>query len=299
VSIVLALVTAALFGGADFAGGMATKRVSVLHVVFGAHLVGAVGAVLAALVMTGPLGWDELADDMALAAFGGLFGLAGVGLLYRRLAIGPMSVVAPVTAITAAVLPAAWGLLGGERLTSIGAFGLFAGLVAVLLVSWTTDDGPNGGSSPPVTPQVIIEALLAGAGFGAIFIAFDATDDAVAPWPVAGGRIFTSAVMVVIVVSLAARGSGPKRFVAVGEQGDRFRSLALVAAAGLGDTAANVTFIYATTDGGRLAVVSVLSALYPVGTVILARLILGERMTRPQRLGFVAAMTSAAALALG
>ncbi|MGB5758609.1 MAG: hypothetical protein WBM50_16965, partial [Acidimicrobiales bacterium] len=103
-AIVLSLITAAVFGTGDFCGGIAAKRASVLQVVAGSHLVGAVGATIAALVLA------ERFDvgDVLLGVVGGGFGVVGVALLYRRLAIGPMSVVAPLTAITSAVVPTAW-----------------------------------------------------------------------------------------------------------------------------------------------------------------------------------------------
>lgn len=295
----LALMTALLYGGADFAGGIASQRRRVLEVVLGAHLIGAVGATLTALALTGPIDLADSFDDLALGALGGLFGLIGVGLLYRRLAIGPMSVVAPITAMTAAVLPAAWGLAGGERLTTLSFVGLAAGLSAVLLVSLTSESAPadeHQTPSPPVTVQVVVEALLAGAGFGAFFVALDATDDAVAPWPVAGARIVTSAIMVVVAAAVARRPAGP---VPASPQRWTPATAVLVAVAGLADTGANITFIYATGDDASLAVVSVLAALYPVATVALAHVVLSEQMTGRQRLGFGAAIFAAAALAAG
>ncbi|MGI9597944.1 MAG: EamA family transporter, partial [Acidimicrobiales bacterium] len=137
-AIVLALLTAAVFGIGDFCGGMAAKRARVLQVVAGSHLIGAVGATLVAVVVAERFDWG----DAALGAAGGAFGVVGVALLYRRLALGPMSVVAPLTAITSAVVPSAWGIIGGERLSWLGLVGVGFGLLAVLLVSIVAESEP-------------------------------------------------------------------------------------------------------------------------------------------------------------
>ena len=284
-AIFLALLTAAMFGIGDFCGGMAAKRATTFQVVAGSHLVGAVGALAAALVLADAFVWR----DVGLGAVGGLFGMAGVALLYRRLAVGPMSVVAPLTAITSAVVPALWGVGGGERLEPVGWFGLAAGLLAVLLVSLSPDDRP--GVAAPITITVVLESLLAGVGFGAMFIFFDATAAESAPWPVVGARVLSSSVLLVTLAIGAGLGRGAVL------PTDR-RVWWLIALVGVPDTASNITFLYASNQG-RLAVVSVLAALYPISTVLLARFVLSERMTRPQGLGFLSALISTALLTLG
>ena len=285
-AIALALLTAACFGIADFCGGLAAQRARVLQVVAGSHLVGAVGATAAALALADRFAWG----DVALGGAGGLAGVVGVALLYRRLAAGPMTVVAPLTAITSAVVPAAWGLLDGDRLTAIGWAGLVLALLAVLLVS-LSPDGP--GNRAPVTAAVIVESLLAGVGFGAMFIFFDATSADAAPWPVAAARILTATLLLVVLGAGTARAGGGL----VPEPPAR-HAWGLIALVGLLDTVSNVTFLYAASLG-QLAVVSVLSALYPVSTVILARIVLAERVTRAQGLGFVAALAGTELLVLG
>ncbi len=292
-AIVLALVTAATFGVGDFCGGLATRRLPVIQVVAWSHVVGGVGALLASVVLAERID----AGDIGLGVVGGAFGVLGVGLLYRRLAVGPMSVVAPLTAITSAVVPGLWGLMGGERLSPIGWTGLLVALVAVLLVS--TASGAPAGTSAPVTTRVIVESLAAGVGFGLLFVFFDATGPESAPWPVAGARAATSTALLGFLLVAARRpGVAPAgdRWAAVVPRGRR--GVVLVALAGLADTTANVTFL-AATNAGQLAVVSVLASLYPVSTVLLARLVLAERMTRPQSAGFVAAMGATALLSIG
>jgi drug/metabolite transporter (DMT)-like permease len=289
VAILLALVTAATFGVGDFCGGLAARRVTAVQVVAGAHVIGAVGALIAAVAFAER--WDT--GDAVLGMLGGAFGMVGVILLYRRLAAGPMSVVAPLTGVTSAGFPAIWGLAGGERLTGPGWLGLLIGLLAVVLVS-LGPEGPSGGGDQPVTARVVGESLGAGLGFGAIFVFFDATSAESAPWPVASGRVLTSTLLVGFLL-LRARRPGRGGGDVIPRSGP---VLVLIALAGLADTLANVTFLAATAFG-RLAVVSVLSSLYPISTVVLARVVLSERMTRPQVIGFASALTATALLTAG
>ena len=277
-TVFLSLLTAAIYGTSDFCGGLAAQRARLLQVVAGGHLVGLVGVTIASVIVA-----DEFTlRDFLLGAAGGGFGAAAIALLYRRLAVGPMQVVAPITAITSAAVPAAWGVAFGDEVTGVAWVGVILALVAIGLVSIST-----GGTHQPVTTRVIVESLLAGVGFGGFFIFLDATEAATAPWPVAGARTFTVLVLFPILIltrqPLVARGAV---------------ALALIAATGLLDTAANVTFLYAV-DRGQLTLVAVLTALYPVATVILARLLLSERMTRPQMFGFVAAMGATVLIAAG
>ncbi len=296
--VVLALITAALFGAGDFLGGLAARKTRVVQVVAGSHVIGAIGSVTAALLLAETV----TVEALALGALGGGLGLVGVVLLYRRLAAGPMSVVAPLTALTSAVVPTSWGLLGGERLSMLGWFGVVLGLMAVLLVSSGSDGGSGGPEgSPAVTVQVVAESLLAGVGFGGIFIALDATETATAPWPVAAARVITSTVL------LGALAIDRRRRVGrAGGQHDgtgfviptERRTLVWIGAVGVLDTGANISFLYATALGD-LAIVSVLSSLYPISTVVLARLVLGERMSRSQGAGFIVAMGATELLVLG
>ena len=131
-AILLSLMTAALFGTGDFLGGLAGKRMRVLQVVLVSHLVGLVGITAASVV----LAEHFIAGDLLWGALGGAAGGVGIALLYRGLAQGPMGVVAPLTAITSAAVPAGWGLVvNGDRLGPSAALGVLAALVATGLVS--------------------------------------------------------------------------------------------------------------------------------------------------------------------
>lgn len=279
VVITISLATAALFGSGDFLGGLAAKRASAAQVVVGSHAVGLVGITAAAVAVA-----DQFRlHDLLLGAAGGLFGGIGVGLLYRRLAVGPMHVVAPLTAITSAVVPTAWSVAIGEQLTAIAWTGIGLGLIAIGLVSGSA---PNGAATR-VDAIVVTESLLAGCGFGAFFIFLDATDASSAPWPVVGARLCTTAGLLVVLPLLR------RPLVASGAV-----SWLLIVGAGVFDVAANAGFLYATTRGA-LAVVSVLTSLYPIATVVLARAVLGERMTGAQGVGFVGAVGATVLIGAG
>ncbi len=296
--VLVSLVTAAIFGAGDFCGGLAARRIRPVEVVAGSHAVGLVGAALAALA------WGASFDlgDLALGAAGGVFGGIGVWLLYRRLAIGPMYVVAPLTAVTSAVVPSVWGFLIGERLGPAVIGGLVVALVAIALVS----SSDRGRAEATVDVAVVVESLLAGAGFGAFFILLDATDAASAPWPVAGARLLTTTALGIALFSRrrAAVDGDPAR--AETGPGTGLRAgwwtdpgvVSLIVAVGVLDTAANIGFLWATTRGA-LAVASVLTSLYPVSTVILARLVLGERMNGRQVSGFALALAGSGLIAAG
>jgi len=278
VGVFLSLLTGLLFGAGDFIGGLAGKRMSILQVLVGAHLIGLVGITAASLVLADSF----IAADLGWGAVGGAFGIVGLGLLYRGLARGPMGVVAPLTAITSAAVPALWGVaVSGDKLSGAAWSGVILALGAIGLVGWSPTEGRS------ISIVGLGEALLAGVGFGAMFILLDQTDPASAPWPIAGARLLTGGLLLVLFV---ARG---RRVFPV-----ESASLRLVVGLGIFDTASNALFLYAA-DAGSLTIAGVLSSLYPVSTVLLARFLLGERLQRIQQAGFVAAVVAAALIATG
>ena len=276
-AITLALLTAALFGTGDFLGGLAGKRVSVLRVLAISHTIGLVLITVGAIVIA-----DEfLLGDLAWGALAGIAGFIGLALLYRGLARGPMGVVAPLTAITSAAVPAGWGLLvDDESLAGTAWVGVVLALLAIGLASAS----PVEQSS--VSLAAILEALLAGVGFGLMFVGLDQTVEASAPWPIVGGRLMTVSAMAVFFIAKRESPLPPVR-----------SDIRLPAVAGFVDTFSNTLFLYATLEGD-LAIVAVLSSLYPIATVILARVVLGEGLTRLQQSGFVAAMAATTLIAV-
>ncbi len=277
-TILLSLLTAATFGAGDFCGGLSAKRATILQVVAGSHAVGLVGVTVAAFLLA-----DEFsARALLLGVAGGLFGGIGVSFLYRRLAVGPMAVVAPIAAITSASVPALWGTLRGDALSLLAWLGVAVALGAIGLVSSSSD-----GKISRITPQVVGESLLAGVGFGMFFIFLDATEAVNAPWPVVGARLLTVVGLAVFMIA-TRRELLPKVKPVLG----------LIALTGAFDTASNVAFLYAT-NSGSLTIVAVLSSLYPIATVLLARVVLSEKMTGVQLAGFASAIIATGLIAAG
>ncbi len=278
----LSLLTAALFGTSDFLAGVLGRRLKILEVMVGSHIVGLASITVVSVAAAGKFS----AVDVGWGGLAGIAGFVGLALLYRGLARGPMGVVAPLTAIMAAAVPALWGiLLEGDVLGWAAWAGIGAAFLAIGLVSWSTNG--DEADDADITMAGIGEALLGGVGFGFMFVILAQTEAASAPWPIVGARLVTASALVIFFVSQRRQMFPRAR-----------PSLLLVVAVGFIDTAANAVFLYAQ-QRGSLTVVGVLSALYPVATVFLARVFLGERLTPVRQAGFVTAMVATALLAFG
>lgn len=262
-AVVLALVTALVYGAADFAGGLAAKQARALLVVGLSQAVG----LLVALVLAGPLGGSPSRVDLAWGAAAGATGFLAVALFYRALADGSMSVVAPVTAVCAAAVPVAAGLALGDRVGVAGLFGVALALIGVALVSADTAPGRGGGRARTLGP-----ALVAGTGFGCVFVLLHQTSPGSGLWPLVAARV---ASLLILAAVLTVGCTPPVRPRA---------AAGLIVAAGAGDMIANVLYLLAVRRG-QLSVVGLLSSLYPVSTVVLAQLILRERLARVQAVG--------------
>ena len=279
---VLALLSAVLFGAGDFFGGTAARRTHVLVVVAASHVIGLVMILAVAPVMADAV----TGQDLVYGALAGLFGLLGIGCLYHCLGRGPMAIVAPTTAISNAVLPVLWGVAHGERLSAVNTAGVLLGLAAIGLVS-----GGTGSrrllDAARVPPTLVFEALLAGVGFAGFYICMNATTEASTPWPLVSARV-VSAGLALLLLLYVGRSPIPKR----SEGG------AAVVFAGLLDMAANLAILLAI-HRGLLSLTVVLSSLYPATTVILARTVLDERMSRNQVAGVAAALVAVACIVAG
>jgi len=278
VAVVLALTSAVVYGAADFLGGLASRRASVFGVVAVSQLVGLL-ALLALLPWPGgPVG----PADLAWGAAAGLAGATGLMIFFRALAGGVMSVIAPVTAVTAAAVPVLVGLLGGDSIGPWAAAGIPLALAAVVLVS------AEGGLSAlrAARPASLAPALAAGTAFGFFFVLLDRTSQDSGLTPLVTARL--ASVALVVVIALAG-----KRSLRVGRV-----ALPLVALSGVGDMTANALFLLATQQGGQLAITGVLASLYPVSTVILAQVLLRERLAGAQIAGLGAAVAAVVLITL-
>jgi len=278
VAVLLGLLVAVTYGVGDFFGGLASKRNPPTAVVAISQAFGLV--IMIGLVLIDRSAFDG--RDFGAGALAGSIGLVGVILLYRGLANGTMSVVAPITAVGAGVLPLAWGLLTGDRPSALALVGVAAALVAVALVS--TADAVEDRSA--TRSDDVVLALCAGAAFGMVFVLLGTTSEDSGMWPVLGARC-ASVTLVVGGILVARRPLRP----APG-------SLPTIAGAGALDAGANALYLLASREG-LLSLASVLSSLYPAATILLARVVLRERMNRTQLLGIALALTGVVLIAAG
>ena len=283
-AIVLGRRVAATYGAADFFGGLSSKRASVPAVVVLSQLTGL--PLVAVLVVVA--GGEATLRAVVCGCLAGVFGGIGLVCLDRGLASGRMSQVAPITAVGAALVPVAWGLVEGERPSAVALVGVALALVAVGLISRTDDDLLDGRETPAFARgrSPVALAVVAGLGFGMVFVLLSEAGDGVGFWPLAAARLTS--------IPLLALGTvATRRSFAVGWG----RGVATIAAAGVLDMGANALFLLASRRG-LLALVGVLSSLYPAATVLLARVVLHERLRPVQTVGLVLATTGVVLIAV-
>ncbi len=288
--ILLSLAAAITYGCSDFLGGMVTRKVNVLVVVLASQVLGSTVLVAALLLFTHE---SPTASALWWGAGAGVAGTIGVVLLYRGLADGRMSIVAPVTAVEAACVPVLFGVLVGERPSVLAVIGVATAIPSVALVSSSQDpqevlDGSVSGRSllTRLRGNGIPQAVGAGLCFGAFFILVQRAGPSGGLWPLASVRIVSILMMVVAVVVVRP---------SLKEAGANLVTLAVVG--GL-DVTANVFFVLAT-QRTLLSIAAVLTSLYPAITVLLATAILKERLRRVQLVGLTAAVVGIALISLG
>ena len=279
-AIALGFGAALCWGLADFLGGIRTRRLTLALVLVVSQLFGL--AAITVVVGVGALGVPS-GSDLAAAVIAGVCQLAGIAALYRALAIGTMSVISPISASGAAVLPVVIGLAAGERpgaLQVAGMVGVFAGVV----LATRSSDGEARGSS---SGEALALSAIAALGFGGFYVGMDAAVDSADPLgALLVARIAAAATLAVVLAIARPR------------LGGSLPDLPALALIGLLDVAANACFALGT-ETGLLSVVAVLASLYPVGTVVLARAVLGERLAAVQAVGVGVALTGVALIAAG
>ena len=280
--IVFALAAAVLYGSADFLGGAASRRSRALSVAVLSVPAGAVVMLLAAVVAGGPLPTAGLGWAVAAGAFGGI----GLMAFYTGLAVGPMSVVAPVSALVSTVLPVGVAVASGEHLGMRVYAGVAVCLLAIVLVSLERGSWPSRrGASSAQDRSLRHHAALRGVGYGVvcgalfgIFFVFLRNAGASGVfWPVGIARLANCAVVLIAAVLARARPVGR-------EAGGKVLAAAIFS--GVLDASANLFYVLATR-AGLFGVAIVLTSLYPGITVLLARVVLRERMHAVQRAGLL------------
>ena len=325
---VLGLTGAIIFGSADFLGGLAAKRISSLLVTAVAAASGIVALLIALPFVAGI--WSPSA--VLWGALSGVSGAIAISLLYACLAIGPMSILSPLTAVVSAVVPMTVGLVGGDRLAPVGYWALGLALLAVVLVGFV----PERGAVRPSLLGVLM-ALGSGTMIGAFMVMIDLTpaDSGLVPLVMnraVNGTIMFSAVGLLTLIALRRRralvpawsasasagaasadaagstsagaagstsagAAGSTSDAAPHERSTLAIGLRLAVACGVIDAMANVLLLLGLR-AGDLSVISVLTAMYPAGTILLAAVVLRERIAPVQWLGLALALTAAGMLAL-
>ena len=276
-ALLLAFASSVAWGAGDFLGGLKSRQHPVLVVLLVAQLTGLLLiAGYVAIRADGPPG-----GELALwAPLSGIAGAVGLAAFYRALAIGNMGVVAPISA-TAAVVPLVVGVAGGDRPGALQYAGIALALVGVVLASREEVGGPAGG----ITRGAGL-ALLSALGFGLFFVCIDRASDEDVAWAILVNRCTSATVLLVAFAVLRPR-------LALGRA-----DLGVLVAVGALDIAANAMFAVASTQD-LVSLVSVLASLYPITTVGLAAVVLGERPHRVAQVGVVLALCGVALIAGG
>lgn len=270
---IFALSAAVLYGSADFLGGLSARRANTIATVVISQFAGLV-LLLGALPFLPPASVSP--RDWFWGVCAGISGGGGVALLYRALAVGTMAVVAPITAVISAIIPVLFGFAMGERVGLLTAAGILLALIAIVMVSQQPNPTENPRRTGALPPGILL-ALLAGVVVGIFFLSIAQTRSASGMWPLLTARFVS-----VGLFALVALVSGNTL---------RMRRPASVTATvgGALDMLANVLMMLAVRVG-PLSIIVTLVSLYPAGTVVLARFVLGERLSLIQSAGILCAL---------
>jgi drug/metabolite transporter (DMT)-like permease len=265
-SVLVGLASAASWGAGDFLGGLASRRAKLYGVVITSQLVGLVVVFGAAVLFNQPF---PPAEHLLGGALAGLFGVCGVLALYQALATGKMGVAAPVSAVVAALVPVIISLFTLSLPDTSTLLGFIAALFAVWFVSRS--------GTEPIRRSDLLLPVCAGLGFGLFFVAISQVNTISTMYPLVAARLASLSLLVVI-TALRKQPRGVPR-----------SALGITILSGALDAGGNAFFAVATSLG-RLDVVAVLASLYPAVTVLLAWVLLRERVTRLQGVGVLAAL---------
>jgi len=278
VAVVFALLTAVVYGIADYSGGRGSRLASSFTVTFVGQCAGFVGTLLLALFIGDPV---PSGHDVFISAAAGVAGSLGLLGFYRAMASGSMTIVAPITALVGTTIPVIWGLVDGERPGFISYVGMIVAVFAVVLVTDAL------GVQDKRTPlNIVVLAVIAGACFATIFIAFDHVSSDAGLWPLVALR--SVSLPIVFGVVLATR--HPLR-----TKGEATR---WALTSGILDSAANGFYLIAARHG-LLSVVAVIASLYPVSTLVLATSLDKEKLHPAQWVGVGLALVALVLVSAG
>jgi uncharacterized membrane protein len=296
-AIALGLLAAVAYGLSDFLGGLLSRRIHYAAVALIGNGIAFALTCLALLLTVAP---SPSFPALAWGAASGLGSGFGTLVLFRGLALGRMGIVAPLSALGTAVLPVLIGVLLGDRPSAPAWGGVALALPAIWLVS-TTDGSAsdpadarvpvptgNGARMSPLAAGTL-EGLLAGVGFALLLVALNLAGDDAGLWPVVAGQASSTALIFAVTIGTLSR---------VGRIRLSRRDAGSIFLVGVTGAVAVVAY-YLSTQAGLLSIVAVLTALYPAATVILARVVLAERIVRRQSIGLALAVLAAVLIVLG
>ncbi len=273
-AILLAGCAALMYGAADFCGGLATRRGSLLPVMVFSQLVGLVLATGAAFVLGDPL---PRLEDAAWGVVAGACGAAGLGALYTAIASSPVAVASPVAAVVGAAIPVFLGVATGERPSGVAWLGITLALPAIVLLT----AGRSGQRVPGAARRAALLGTMAGVGFGLFFFVISRTSHESGLWPLVAARFSTIAV-VALFAAVTRRSLRPS-----------LAAIPILLLSGALDMGANVAFLLASRLG-LLTIAAVVSSLYPGPTVLLAFIVFKERLGVARIAGLALALAGVA-----
>ena len=289
---ILGLLTAVTYGAADFFAAIASRKIRVVEVTALASLSG----LIVLTVLLPFMGGTFSSDAFFWGLMGGLSSVVALLCLYASLALGPISIISPLGALVSAIVPAIIGVsLLGESFSVLGWVAIALALVAVVLVGFVPVSSNTGENVTLPKPRAIVLAIGAGIGIGIAVssLARSPHDSGIAPIIVMRTTAALLLGAIVLITALRNRNSS------AGEARTPITSRVLltIVAAGSLDAGANIFFTLASRSGS-LTVVGVLTALYPLGTILLARLVLKEHVATTQKVGIALTLTASLLLAL-
>jgi drug/metabolite transporter (DMT)-like permease len=285
VTIIFGLLSAFSYGYADFVGALAAKRIRAMAVTTYSFSFG----LLLAIVLAFVFGAEFTQSTVIASIFAGICSAAAISFLYAALALGPISIVSPLTAVVSAIIPVVVDVALGTTLSPYVAIAVVLILVAVVLVAFV----PSPNLQLP-TVRATLYGIGAGLGFAGIFLFLDFTDSNSGLGPLVIMRFVGLIILFGLLLVVFLRSKQEPLI----EKVTDIKLAGLIVLASVGDVMGNVAFLIATR-AGDLAIAAVLTSLYPVGTILLARIFLKERIAKSQTVGIVLALIGTTLIAVG
>ena len=275
VGIFFAFLSSIFWGFGGFFAGQASRRGSLLPTLTLDIFIGLFLVVPLAFSIADTFTWR----DFLIGGLAGLFGMSGAAFLYAGMKKAAYVTVIPVSGVAGALFPVLWGLVDGDSLSILQIAGILVGLISIALasgVSLQTFKGPIAG---------LRDGILAGLGFGGFYIVIENTSNDTEPWGAVASRLFPLLILIFILFLIKDKPKPSKE------------AFPFIVGSGLSNACASTCFLLAV-NRGLLSVTSLLSALYPAITVILAHFLIKEKMTRTQVFGVLAAIFSMASITI-